>query len=72
MKFSIKFASIVVLAVIGLNVWFTREIIALVRDISYEPTALVAAWFAFTTGELWCLSSIKRKKIEKEGDRNDS
>jgi len=32
-----------------------------------EPTTLVAAWFAFTTGELWLLSGITREKITQGG-----
>ena len=28
---------------------------------------LITAWFAFTTGELWMLSSIKKSKVKKEG-----
>ena len=43
----------------------------LMRDTSFEPTALIAAWFAFTTGELWMLKDIKKKKIDKEGKQND-
>ncbi len=27
---------------------------------------LVTAWFAFTTGELWFLASIRKKKMEGE------
>ena len=29
---------------------------------------LIASWFAFTTGELWMLSSIKKE----EGGKNES
>lgn len=29
---------------------------------------LIGCWFAFTTGELWMLSSIKKSKVKKEGD----
>lgn len=72
MKINFRFASIIVLLVIGLNVWFTREIMMLMRDTSFEPTALIAAWFAFTTGELWMLKDIKKKKIDKEGKQNDN
>ena len=28
---------------------------------------LVGCWFAFTTGELWMLSSIKKSKVKKKG-----
>ena len=66
MKINIRFSSIVVLLVIVLNIWFAREVIELIRDVSIEPTVLIGAWFAFTTGELWCLKDIKKKKIDKE------
>ena len=33
-----------------------------------EPTTLVAAWFAFTTGELWLLSGITREKVRRDAD----
>lgn len=33
-----------------------------------EPVTLVAAWFAFTTGELWLLSGIKKAEIRRGGD----
>lgn len=31
--------------------------------IGSEPSTLVTAWFAFTTGELMALAAIKRKEI---------
>jgi len=41
----------------------------------HEPTALIAAWFAFTTGELWLLAGIRKKKMEggeaDEDSRNE-
>ena len=30
---------------------------------------LVGCWFAFTTGELWMLSSIKKSKVKKRGGK---
>lgn len=64
----VKFSSLVVILVIALNVWFAREVIELVRDSGIEPTVLITAFFAFTTGELWCLTDIKRRKIDKKGE----
>lgn len=74
MKVNIKFASLVVLLVIGLNIWFTDKIITLIETTSFEPAVLIGAWFAWTTGELWMLKDIKKKKIEKEkeSDKHDS
>jgi len=60
------FSKLVVIAIIVLNVLFTGAVLAVFWHTGAEPGALVAAWFAFTTGELWSLSKIKRSKIEKE------
>jgi hypothetical protein len=37
-----------------------------------EPITLIGAWFAFTTGELWMLSSIKKSKVKKDGENNEN
>lgn len=62
-----RFSKWIVAAVIVLNVFFTIAIIYTFLKVGSEPSTLVAAWFAFTTGELWALSSIKRKEINNEG-----
>ena len=72
MKFDIKFSSIVIVVVFVLNVLFTLEVLEIVKAGYNEPSALIAAVFAFTTGELWCLKDIKKAKINKEGERHDS
>lgn len=69
MKFEIKFSTFIVIAVIVLNVLFTLKILEIVEAGLNEPSALIAAVFAFTTGELWCLKDIKKAKINKEGDK---
>lgn len=43
-----------------------RGAIYIFLRVGSEPSTLIGAWFAFTTGELWALSSIKRKEIEDE------
>lgn len=35
-----------------------------------EPATLIGAWFAFTTGELWMLSSVKKTKVNKENNQS--
>lgn len=62
-----RFSKFIVTLVILLNVTFTAAVLYVFLNIGNEPTTLITAWFAFTTGELWMLSSIKKKKI-KEGD----
>lgn len=65
----IKYSKKIVTAVIVLNVAFAAAVLYVFLKTSAEPTALVAAWFAFTTGELWLLSGIKKAEI-KRGDED--
>lgn len=59
-----EFSKKVVKAVILMNVLFVAVVLWLFYRTAQEPTATIAAWFAFTTGELWALGKIKRAKIE--------
>lgn len=61
-----RFSKGVVFSVIVLNSAFTASVLYIYLHIGSEPTALIAAWFGFTTGELWLLSGIKKKKIKEE------
>ncbi len=62
MKFSKKIVTLIVI----LNVMFTVGVLVVFWHTGNEPSVLVGAWFGFTTGELWLLSGIRKKKIEKE------
>ena len=53
-----------------LNIAFTLGVFFVFWRVGSEPTALIGAWFAFTTVELWSLSKIKRDEI-KEGDTDE-
>ncbi len=66
-----KFSTMVVVAVIALNIIFTTAVLYVFLKVGSEPTALIAAWFAFTTGELWLLANIKKEKV-KRGDLKDA
>ena len=66
-----RFSKFIVTLVILLNVTFTTAVLYVFLHIGNEPTALITAWFAFTTGELWLLSSIKKKKINNETDYDE-
>ena len=66
-----KFDKKIVTAIVVLNVLFAYKILDVFVKTGSEPSALVVAWFAFTTGELWSLSKIKRAKINKEEQKND-
>ncbi len=63
-----RFSKWIVATVIVLNVLFTIAILYTFLQTGSEPSTLVAAWFAFTTGELWALSSIKKKEMEGRDD----
>lgn len=60
-----KFSTIIVVSVILLNIIFTISVLYVFLKVGSEPTALIAAWFAFTTGELWLLANIKKEKVKR-------
>ena len=62
-----KFSKAIVIAVVVLNILFTAAVLAVYWHTGSEPAALIAAWFAFTTGELWMLSSIKKTETKNGG-----
>jgi len=64
-----KFSKFIVTLVILLNVGFTVAALYAFLRVGSEPTALISAWFGFTTIELWALAGIKKKEIEKQNDR---
>ena len=61
-----RFSKFVVTLVILLNVVFTATVLYVFLRVGSEPTVLIGSWFAFTTGELWMLAGIKKKKIKEE------
>ena len=63
-----RFSKFIVTLVILLNVAFTAAVLYVYLQVGSEPQVLIGAWFAFTTGELWMLSSIKKKKIKEGND----
>lgn len=64
------FSKLIITLVVLMNIAFTSAVLYVFLKTSSEPVALVGAWFAFTTGELWMLSSIKKEKVKK-GDENN-
>ena len=64
------FSKLIITLVVLMNIAFTGAVLYVFLKTSSEPVALVGAWFAFTTGELWMLSSIKKEKVKK-GDNED-
>ena len=67
-----RFSKLIVTLVILLNVAFTAAVLYVYLQVGSEPSTLVGAWFAFTTGELWMLSSIKKSKVKKEGENSEN
>lgn len=61
-----KFSKRIVALVILLNVFFTAAVLYVFLRVGSEPSTLIISWFAFTTGELWMLSSIKKKMSKEE------
>lgn len=64
-----KFSKGVVLLIVWLNIIFTVAVLWLIMLDKPEPTALIAAWFGFTTGELWLTATIKKAKV-REGAKH--
>lgn len=67
-----KFSNIVIILVIIMNMWFTNRALEAFVITGSEPAILIGAFFGFTTGELFALSSIKKAKLKtnKEKDVN--
>jgi hydrogenase-4 membrane subunit HyfE len=61
-----RYSKFIITAVIVLNSLFTAAVLYVFLRVGSEPSALIAAWFTFTTGELLLLSNIKKSKIKKE------
>jgi hypothetical protein len=57
----VRFSKVIVALVILLNVAFAAAVLYVYSRVGSEPTSLVVAWFAFTTGELFLLAKIKRE-----------
>ena len=60
-----RFSKAIVALVISLNAAFTVAVLFIFLRVGAEPTALIAAWFGFTTVELWALAGIKKREIER-------
>lgn len=58
------FSKILVVLIVILNIIFTGAVLWIFYKTYAEPSTLITAWFSFTTGELWCLASIKKKKVK--------
>lgn len=66
-----KFSKIIVSLIILLNVLFTTGVLYVFLKVGSEPMTLIGCWFAFTTGELWLLATIKKKEIGNDEYRDN-
>lgn len=66
-----KFSKRVVRWIILLNTAFVVAVLVLFWHTGTEPATLIAAWFGFTTGELWALAGIKREETRHGGGDSD-
>jgi len=67
-----EFSKKVVALVIVLNAVFTAAVFYVFLKVGQEPTTLITAWFAFTTGELWMLAGIRKAKLKHgEGEKKE-
>lgn len=62
------YSKIIVLFVITINIFFTIGTLYIFLKTGSEPTALIGAWFTFTTVEIWQLAKIKRNKQKETND----
>ena len=70
-KMKAKYSKVIVALVILLNATFAFATLYVFLKTSSEPTALIAAWFGFTTGELWLMKDIKKTEIKEGGNQNE-
>jgi hypothetical protein len=62
-----RYSKWIVALVILLNALFTGAVLFVFLRVGSEPTTLVAAWFSFTTVELWTLAGITKAKVTQGG-----
>lgn len=62
------FSKYLIAFIIIVNILFTLKVLDVFERTAAEPATLITAWFAFTTGELWMLASIKKKKVKNDTD----
>jgi hypothetical protein len=66
-----RFSKIIVASIIILTIIFTAAVLFVFYKTSVEPTSLVVAFFAFSTGELWALAGIKKAETKHSRPPDD-
>ena len=67
-----SYSKVLVSFIVLMNLVFTGVILYMFWNHGFEPTSLIVAWFAWTTGELWALSKIKRTEVESEWKKENT
>lgn len=67
----IKYSKVIVILTIGLAVWFANRVLQVFEMTGSEPETLTKVFFVFVIGELWFLSGIKKREINKEDNSNE-
>ena len=62
-----RYSKWIVALVVLLNAVFAGAVLFVFLRVGSEPTTLVAAWFGFTTVELWALAGITKAKVTQGG-----
>ena len=65
------YSKFIVALIVVLNTVFAFSALYVFLKTSSEPSILIGAWFAFTTGELWILKDIKKSKIKEVAKNED-
>ncbi len=66
-----KYSKIIVSIIVFLNISFAIGSLYVFLRTGSEPVTLTTCWFAFTTGELWLLSGIKKSEVKKSKEDNN-
>lgn len=65
-KQALRFSKIIIIIVIIIVFIFTGSILYIFNNKGSEPTAIIAAFFAFMTGEILALAKLKLAEISAE------
>ena len=67
-----RYSKIIVVLCIVLAIAFTVAVLVLMAGGMDEPMTLIPSFFAFVTGELWALATIKKKEVQNGLDTDYS
>ena len=65
-KQEIRFSKMIIIIVIVIVFIFTGSVLYIFNNKAAEPTAIIAAFFAFMTGEVLALAKIKTSELSVE------